>query len=184
MILWLSGPTGAGKSTFANALEQRGWAVVREVIDTELFAKFSMEPREHCARLQASIMRSRQSQWAEMRGTDNVVFDRTAEEDFHVFCRMHAAGGLLSQGDLSDLRAISTEVSANTPQPDLTLYLRPSDDVLKDRVAFGHPLAITQNLALQVSLYEEWIARRRGSILKIDNSHCMLGAMNVFLGNL
>ena len=184
MILWFSGPTGAGKSSLAKALEGRGWTVIKEAIDTGLFANFSADPRTHCATLQSSIMRSRQSQWAQLQGRKKVIFDRTAEEDFHIFCRMHAANGLLSESELSSLHAVSREVAENTPNPDLILYLRPDADVLAERVAAGHPTVISKNLASQISLYDDWISGRQENVLKWNNSRCALDAISRFLGEL
>ncbi|WP_299753379.1 deoxynucleoside kinase [Devosia sp.] len=179
--MWLSGPTGAGKSSLAEVLGSRGWGVVSEFIDPDIFAGFSADPHRYCAALQASIMRSRGSQWAAMNDFRNVVFDRSVGEDFHVFCQLHSSSGLLSADAMDDLRAISEDVSANTPEPDLILYLNPGDAVLEGRVTSGHPSAITDTLASQISLYEKWILSRQDSIVRIDNSRCKMDAMTAFL---
>jgi len=179
--VWLSGPTGAGKSSLAEVLRIRGWGVVSEHIDPDIFAGFSADPHGYCAALQASIMRARGSQWGARNDFRNVVFDRSAGEDFHVFCQLHFASGLLSGDDMDDLRAISDEVSANTPEPDLILYLNPGDAVLERRVKSGHPSAITDTLASQISLYENWIFSRHDNIVRIDNSRCKMEAMTAFL---
>lgn len=181
MIIWLSGPTGAGKSTLASALEPRGWAVVREVIDPKSFAEFTNDPVAHCAAFQESVMRSRASQWEMVRRTEAVLFDRSIEEDFNVFCRMHAFNGWLSEAALSKLSVVSTELSARVPQPDLILYLDPGDQVLERRLALAHPSVITESLELQLSLYESWIQGRKGNVLRISNAHCTPSTLASFL---
>ncbi len=181
MIIWLSGPTGAGKSTLASALESRGWAVVREVIDPKAFAEFTNDPVANCEAFQESVMRSRASQWEMVRRTEDVLFDRSIEEDFHVFCRMHASNGLLSETALSKLAAVSTELSARVPQPDLILYLDPGAQVLEGRVALAHPAVITESLELQLSLYESWIKGRKGDVLRLNNANCTPSTMASFL---
>ena len=44
LIVWRSGPTGAGKSSLAEVLGSRGWGVVSEFIDPDIFAGFSADP--------------------------------------------------------------------------------------------------------------------------------------------
>jgi deoxyadenosine/deoxycytidine kinase len=181
LIIWLSGPTGAGKSSFARLLEDRGWGVVRETIDPQIFGQFVTDPRKHCASFQASIMSSRVSQWENMTDKPHIVFDRSLEEDFHVFCRMHAEVGLLNSESLSNLSDIKSALAARVPRPDLIVYLNPGHDTLAKRVAVAHPPAIKDHLALQLSLYEEWIDGRSEDVLNIDNSSCRPDTLGTFL---
>jgi deoxyadenosine/deoxycytidine kinase len=156
--------------------------VVRETIDPQIFGQFVTDPKKHCASFQASIMRSRASQWESMTNKPHVVFDRSVEEDFHVFCRMHAEVGLLNSESLSSLYDVKLALAARVPRPDLIVYLNPGHDTLAKRVAVAHPPVIKDNLAFQLSLYEEWIDSRPEDVLNIDNSSCRPDTLSTFLG--
>ena len=94
---------------------------------------------------------------------------------------MHAEDGLLSSAALSGLSDVKSAAAARIPQPDLILYMNPGHEVLAERVAVAHPPAIIENLALQLSLYEEWIQGRTEDVLRIDNSLCRPDVVSAFL---
>ncbi len=173
MIIWLSGPTGAGKSTLAEFLVPCGYGVVREEIPAERFAAFASDPYAHCASLQEQIMRSRLARWRDLSERSNIVFDRSVSEDINVFCRMHHEAGYLKERDIAKLRSLACQLESTLPQPDLIIHMCPDHAVLTQRIAQGtHPLYIVQHLARQIDLYTDWINARSESILRIDNSLC------------
>jgi hypothetical protein len=54
-------------------------------------------------------------------------------------------------------------IMAESPKPDLVIYLSPRLDVLSTRVIdVGHRQFIADNLQRQVVLYEEWFRRQTG----------------------
>lgn len=171
MIVWLSGPTGAGKTTMAGLLETVGYSVVRESVSMQIFANFINDPHQYCRVLQEQIMRSRHSQWEALAGRDKVVFDRSIDEDFWIFCRMHRLSGFIDDTMLRSLDSLCRELKRDIPPPDLIVYVSADKKTLAGRVE-DHPKIIRDHLGVQLTLYEEWISARPESVAKLDNSRC------------
>jgi deoxyadenosine/deoxycytidine kinase len=184
MIVWISGPTGSGKSSFSQLLAGLGYSVITEVLDTKLFNAFAADPAQHCASLQESIVRSRFEQWQNSENSRAVAFDRSIDEDIQVFSYMHYEAGLLDDVQLRCLQSLGGELQASMPGPDLILYMAPGLRALADRVTLAsHPLTIVKGLERQIALYEEWIAGRPDNVLRIDNSACSLRAVRRLFAN-
>ncbi|BAV48094.1 hypothetical protein MesoLj113a_19350 [Mesorhizobium sp. 113-1-2] len=173
MIIWLSGPTGAGKTTMAGLLATVGYSVVRESAPSQLFADFVKDPGQYCSQVQEAIMRSRHSQWKALPDRKKVVFDRSIDEDFSIFCRMHGMSGLIDDETLQRLRVLCREFKEDMPVPDLILYLSADIETLAGRIK-GHPKVIRDHLGTQLKLYDEWISGRPESLVRLDNSKCRL----------
>ena len=122
MIVWLSGPTGSGKSTMAEHLAEVGYAIVREDLPQGLFKRFRDEPVTYCAELQEAIMRGRGEGWDRICDRSHIAFDRSVDEDVAVFCRMHAERALIDDYAMSHLRSVASEVRMRVPSPDLIIY--------------------------------------------------------------
>jgi deoxyadenosine/deoxycytidine kinase len=182
MIVWISGPTGSGKSSFARALSGLGYVIVQEKLPKKLFAAFSSEPTKHCESLQGAIMRSRFAQWQALNTERCIVFDRSIDEDAYVFCRMHRELGLLDDGQLVQLQALAGELQSSMPPPDLIVYMRPERQILSQRLAReAHPLIIIDNLDRQLAMYSKWLGTKQEDVLKLDNSACSLRAVQRLL---
>src|SRR5580704_4802295 len=175
MIVWISGPTGAGKSSFAPLLSTLGFSVVQERLPEESFRAFTSNPIQNCARLQEKIMRSRFEHWQELRDAPRIVFDRSIDEDVKIFCRMHRKLGFLDEREYRTLKDIAVKLQAQMPSPDLTIFICPDRRALAERVTEAtHPSLIVESLDLQLSLYSDWLGRRPENIIRIDNSGCSL----------
>src|SRR5688572_2757689 len=103
MNVWLSGPTASGKTTLAKMLSELGFSVVQENLPAEAFRAFARDPASHCRELQEAIVRSRHSQWSQVVAP-RVAFDRSIDEDIHVFCEMHHRLGYLTLDELNRLK--------------------------------------------------------------------------------
>jgi RNase adaptor protein for sRNA GlmZ degradation len=58
-MIWLSGPTGAGKTSVARLLRKVGYSIVEEKIPEKLFKRFAAEPTTNCEPLQRKLMQAR-----------------------------------------------------------------------------------------------------------------------------
>jgi len=97
MIIWLSGPTGAGKTSLARSLRESGWSIVEEHAPEDLFRAFASRPAANCEALQRCLMQTRFDGWRRVSDSPRIAFDRSIDEDIEVFCKMHMRAGLLTQ---------------------------------------------------------------------------------------
>jgi deoxyadenosine/deoxycytidine kinase len=89
MNVWVSGPTGAGKTSFSRIAQQAGFAVVHEQLPQARFDAFASDPARHCSELQREIMQSRFTTWKALASHPKIMFDRSVDEGIQVFCQMH-----------------------------------------------------------------------------------------------
>lgn len=182
MIIWLSGPTGSGKTSLVSILSQVGYGIVQEDAPMGLFEAFAVDPSRHCEAVQEALMRSRHQQYQLQSDKLNVVFDRSVNEDISVFCRLHRASGYLDAPAFSRLEGLAAELEADLPSPDLIIFLSANETVLRQRIGVvGHPKLIVDSLTEQVRLYDEWISCRSESVVKIDNSKCPPAMLDAIL---
>ncbi len=173
MIVWISGPTGGGKSSLARVFRSLGFAVIQEKLPQKLFAEFTCVPVRHCAPLQEEIMHSRFRAWEEASNAPIICFDRSLDEDVCVFCRLHRELGLLTENQFQRLRDLAASFQNIMPKPDLIVFVSPSASVFAERVTTAtHPPIIVRNLQRQLDLYAEWLRTRPENVIKVDNSDC------------
>jgi deoxyadenosine/deoxycytidine kinase len=171
MIVWISGPTGAGKTSVSHQLRRFGYKIIDEDISTETFRKFVANPGEYCALLQEEIMKSRHQGWLRASAALDIAFDRSVAEDAAIFCRLHFENDLIKAADYDKLKRLSEELQCVMPRPDVILFLSASFEVLHGRiVSKNHPATIISTLRRQLSLYHDWITYQVGDVVRIDNS--------------
>src|SRR5262245_53855786 len=112
MVVWISGPTGAGKSSLAHALSALGYGLIQEKLPTERFGAFVADPVQHCAILQEEIMRSRFARWRDLSSRSRLIFDRSIDEDARVFCRMHRELGFLDDRQYEHLEDLASNLQS------------------------------------------------------------------------
>jgi deoxyadenosine/deoxycytidine kinase len=182
MIVWISGPTGAGKSTLAHHFREFGYSLVEERVPSDIYRAFTVDPKRHCFQLQEQIMRSRFEAWKSLAGSSNLVFDRSIDEDAQVFCRMHHELGLIDDVQHEQLLRFNMQLQSRMPGPDVIVFICPQLAVLEERVTeLTHAPTIVQNLERQLSLYDEWAITRCEDILKFDNSRCRVTTIQQLL---
>jgi deoxyadenosine/deoxycytidine kinase len=182
MTVWISGPTGSGKTTLSHLLLAAGYSVVEERLPEQLFRAFALDPIQHCARLQEEILHSRFEAWRALAAHSRVVFDRSIDEDVAVFCRMHHELGFLDDTQYERLQFLALDFRQVMPKPDLILFLSAELRVLEARAKrLAQPAIIVSNLQRQVWLYGEWVGARSEAVLRIDNSDCTREALERFL---
>jgi len=173
MIVWISGPTGAGKSTLANSFCELGYSLVEEQIPADVYNAFSADPARYCFPLQEAIMQSRYEACRALAKGSHVVFDRSIDEDAKVFCRMHHELGLIDDYQYGQLLQFSLKLQSAMSVPDVIIFVCAPLVVLRKRVIGAtHAPIIVDNLERQLSLYTDWLTTRREDILRIDNSAC------------
>jgi deoxyadenosine/deoxycytidine kinase len=184
MIVWVSGPTGGGKSSLAGALRGLGYAVLAEDPPKEPFARFRADAAAGCAAFQEAMMRARAERWAGIPADRRraVVFDRSVDEDIEIFCTLYRELDLLDPAQHRRLVDLAATLQAGLPRPDLILYMAPEREALAARVTEAtHPWFVARTLDRQLELYANWIAGRREDVLRLDNSACGPGAVRRLL---
>jgi deoxyadenosine/deoxycytidine kinase len=179
MVIWISGPTGAGKTSLARIFRRIGIAVIEERFPKTSSIAAESDLNEHCEDIQETIMRERYRKWKELSNAATVVFDRSIDEDAKIFCRMHHQLGLLDSKQNYRLQSLARSLQAAIPKPKLIVFMYPGSQVLARRVTeLTHPRLIVENLSRQISLYHKWRRSRKESILRLDNSHCTPEALD------
>jgi deoxyadenosine/deoxycytidine kinase len=171
VIIWLSGPTGAGKTSLARSLHKKGYSIVEERIPEILFRAFAADPVANCEPLQRHLMQSRINGWREVARAPRVAFDRSIDEDLEVFCRMHMRRRLLTEMQFNSLAQFGRSLQDQIPRPDLIVFVTSTPEVLFRRIQnLNSPSPILESLEDQISLYSEWLRTRNEEVLNLDTS--------------
>lgn len=185
LIIWLSGPTGGGKTSIAHSLRQCGLSIVEECLPEDLFRSFATKPIEHCEALQRYVMSARLNGWRTVATSNSVVFDRSIDEDIEVFCRMHKAAGLLTQSQFDALADLANELQEQMPDPDLIVFITAESRVLLRRLREGGaPGPIVESLDAQISLYSRWLKSRAQHVMGLDTTRMSERAMAQLLSEI
>lgn len=171
MIIWLSGPTGAGKTSLARSLRESGWSIVEEYAPQDLFRAFASQPATNCEALQRCLMQARLDGWRRVSDSPCVAFDRSIDEDIEVFCKMHMRAGLLTQMQFGQLAQLGEHLQLQMPKPDLIVYVSAEPAVLFSRIQSAEaPEPIIQSFSDQMSAYAEWLQSRTEQVLRLDTT--------------
>jgi deoxyadenosine/deoxycytidine kinase len=171
MIIWVSGPTGSGKTTLTRSLRASGFSIVEENIPEELFRAFISAPKEYCEKLQRQIMQARFDGWRRVCGTARIAFDRSIDEDIEVFCKMHWQAGRLTEEQFWTLSEFGRGLLGQIPGPDLIFFITSDQQVLFERMQrLSSPSLMLEGLKDQISLYAEWLQNRTGEIAEFDTT--------------
>jgi deoxyadenosine/deoxycytidine kinase len=173
--LALSGPTGSGKTSLANAMARLpAVAVVPEPVPTS-FADFARDPLSFCMAVQTAIIDGRVHGLGLVRDAEIVVLDRTPMEDLAIFVEMHHRSGYLSEAQAHQLALRASESNRAIGEPHGYVLLSARKDVLLERMtSAGAPRAVIDNLDVQLDLYAAWETRLTGPIFRLDTTHTLV----------
>jgi deoxyadenosine/deoxycytidine kinase len=181
LIIWISGPTGAGKSTLARCLGESGFSIVGEDVSGHIFSSFVSQPAAHCEALERHLMVARLNEWRRVAEAPVIAFDRSIDEDINVFCELHRQTGLLTRMQFEKLNGLARELQQQIPGPDLILFVTASSDVLRRRLRDANaPTPILANLDRQESLYSQWLQTRTEEVMEINTTRLSDRAMAKF----
>jgi len=181
LLIWISGPTGAGKTTLTRCLRDGGYAAVGEDLLGGRLEQFASDPKANCEPLQRHLMTARFESWKKIRSAPGIVFDRSIDEDVNVFCKMHVHAGWLTENEFRNLAAFGQALQEQMPNPDLIIFVTASLAVLLERVQHsGGPPQILHSLKDQLVLYSDWLETRKEEKMLVDTSKVSEPAMTGF----
>ncbi|ADI15927.1 deoxynucleoside kinase [Truepera radiovictrix] len=131
----VEGPIGAGKTSLSRLLaESLGAQLVLEVVEENPFlAPFYRDPERYAFSAQTFFLLSRFKQVQEMR-QGSLFFTHTVAD--YLFDKDVIFASLNLRGDEWRLyEELYTQLRPKLPEPDLTVYLRATPDLLLERIA-------------------------------------------------
>jgi len=175
MIVQLSGPTGSGKSAAANILHEVGFSIIRERYENSSPMPNAKTPQPYSFQIQKDIMVSRLEGLCAIRDTSLVVFDRSVDEDFHIFCRLFHLIGLLTDEQILELLKLHDRIKRKLPQPDRVFFFSATRDALTERLCRrGEGNLILGTIDIQLDLYREWRQSAPLPFIDLDTSNLSL----------
>lgn len=165
MLVAVSGNIGAGKSTLAKSLCERGGLLLvpEPVEDNPYLGDFYHDPVRWAYHAQTFIMSVRHAQQKRAHelshsGT-SCLLDRCLHED-RIFAAVARAKGFLSPREWDTYATLHRALLASAPPPDVVVYLRSTPEVSLARVALrgrGEEASVTLDyLAALHTEYEAW----------------------------
>jgi len=130
----IEGAIGIGKTTLAQRLADRlGYATLFERIDDNPFIElFYQDPGRHALAVQLSFLFSRLRQWQEANQPS--LFSAGVVSDYLFAKDRLFATITLSDAELALYDQVARLVAPDLPQPDLTIYLQSSSEVVMERI--------------------------------------------------
>jgi deoxyadenosine/deoxycytidine kinase len=166
MLVAVSGNIGAGKSTLAKALCERGrlHLVPEPVEDNPYLGDFYADPARWAYHAQTFIMSVRHAQQKQAQELSHLgtscLLDRCLHED-HIFALVARDKGFLSPREWGTYVTLHRALLSSAPPPDVVVYLRSTPEASLARVALrgrGEEASVTLDyLAALHTEYEGWV---------------------------
>lgn len=165
MLIAVSGNIGAGKSTLAKSLCERGrlHLVPEPVEDNPYLADFYADPARWAYHAQTFIMAVRHEQQKRAhelsRSGTSCLLDRCLHED-RIFAAVARDKGFLAPREWSTYATLHRALLASAPPPEVVVYLRTTPEVAQSRISLrGRDAEASIPLDYLAALhaeYEQW----------------------------
>jgi deoxyadenosine/deoxycytidine kinase len=170
------GPSGAGKTTLANAFARHsGFHLGLEQHDERPFqALFKQDPKYALAN-QMDYLLYRAEQEYELRQLDKpAIIDGGFDLDFHGFTRLFFHHGWLTQEEFELCKRLHSLTRSLLPFPDLIVAVSTSAQIVSERLAARNRINIasSEDAGLLAQFLEEWLETvPPEKILRLDLSN-------------
>lgn len=168
IVVALSGPTGAGKTTVAKELASRGHAVMLEPTsqdpDEGLLVRNGYE-------FQRRIVTRRAERLLSYSGLTPLFVDRSLQEDAAVFFPLHRQLGHLTDEQFLKLTSLACLRDQRCLADTVIVLTATSQTLTRRLIDRRAPAWLLRSLQLQCDLYEAWARSLVGRrLLRIDSS--------------
>jgi len=176
MHIAIAGNIGAGKTTLTSLLSKHyNWKPNFETADDNPYLNdFYNDMQRWSFNLQIFFLNSRIKQIVDIISSgENVIQDRTINEDAEIFAPNLHDMGLMSTRDFENYKALFDLMVSLVKPPDLLIYLRASVPTLVNQIqlrgrAYEESIRLDY-LKMLNERYELWISKYTGSNLLIFN---------------
>lgn len=175
-LIVITGASGAGKTTLANALVKKGKfdLVLEQHIERPFQALFKQNPKYALAnQLDYLIVRAEQ-EYQLRQGSIPALMDGGLDLDFHGFTRLFHKHGWLNDAEFDLCKRFYLLTRSLLPPPDLIINVSVSRQIISERLATRNRINIASSEDAEfLSQYlEEWLETiPKEKILRLDISH-------------
>jgi deoxyadenosine/deoxycytidine kinase len=172
----ISGPIGAGKSTFAAYLSKHlGYPCFLESAGERnpFLESFYLNRKKYAFRSQAFFLLEALHQEQIINSlSDGAIQDRSHWEHIQIFIKSLVEDNFLSSDEQQLLNSIAAVGGNSISQPDLMIYLETTPQLLKQRVSLrgrSYEKSLNQSdFKKSINDYQQWIEQWSGDTLTIE----------------
>lgn len=175
-LIVIVGPSGAGKTTLANALAAKGdfHLSLEQHAERPFQALFKQDPKYALAN-QMDYLVARAQEEHGLRGlTTPALMDGGLDLDFHGFTRLFHHHGWLSNVELDLCERFYNLTRSLLPLPELIIAVSAADSIISQRLAARNRINIASSEDSQLldQYLAEWLENiPKEKILRLDLSH-------------
>jgi len=175
-LIVIVGPSGAGKTTLANALVKRGdFDLALEQHNERPFQTLFKQDQKYALSNQLDYLLYRAEQERVLReGNKPALMDGGLDLDFHGFTRLFHARGWLTDAEFDLCKRFYSLARNLLPLPDLIIALSASPQTITERLASRDRVNIATNddTDMLTQFIDEWLEIQPDEkVLKVDTSN-------------